>query len=74
MRPNETKEVNQPWHWVVIPAMGLTMGEMFYVKELAEDCDADGVYEFFFCGAPLDHHRRHRLADQSAGDQIISLA
>ena len=26
---------------------------MFYVKELAEDCDADGIYEFFFCGAPL---------------------
>ena len=19
----------------------------------AEDCDADGIYEFFFCGAPL---------------------
>jgi kynurenine formamidase len=53
VRPNETKEVGQPWHWVVIPAMGLTMGEMFYVKELAEDCEADGVYEFFFCGAPL---------------------
>ncbi len=53
VRPNETKDVNQPWHWVVIPAMGLTMGEMFYVKELAEDCDADGIYEFFFCGAPL---------------------
>jgi kynurenine formamidase len=53
VRPNETTEVNQPWHWVVIPAMGLTMGEMFYVKELAEDCDADGIYEFFFCGAPL---------------------
>ncbi|HXL64424.1 MAG TPA: cyclase family protein, partial [Xanthobacteraceae bacterium] len=53
VRPNETTEVNQPWHWVVIPAMGLTMGEMFYLKELAEDCAADGVYEFFFCGAPL---------------------
>jgi kynurenine formamidase len=53
VRPNETTEVGQPWHWVVIPAMGLTMGEMFYVKELAEDCAADGVYEFFFCGAPL---------------------
>ena len=33
--------------------MGLTMGEMFCLKELAEDCDADGIYEFFFCGAPL---------------------
>jgi kynurenine formamidase len=53
VRPNETKEVNQPWHWVVIPAMGLTMGEMFYLKDLAEDCAADSVYEFFFCGPPL---------------------
>jgi kynurenine formamidase len=51
--PNEGPEANQPWHWVVIPAMGLTMGEMFYVKELAEDCAADRVYEFFFCGPPL---------------------
>jgi len=53
VRPNETKDVNQPWHWVVIPAMGLYMGEMFNLKELAEDCAGDKVYEFFFCGAPL---------------------
>ena len=53
VRPNETKEVQQPWHWVVIPAMGLTMGEMFYLPELAEDCAQDGVYEFFFTGPPL---------------------
>jgi kynurenine formamidase len=53
VRPNETTEANQPWHWVVIPAMGLYMGEMFDLKELAEDCAKDKVYEFFFCGAPL---------------------
>jgi kynurenine formamidase len=53
VRPNETDEVMQPWHWVVIPALGLTMGEIFYVKELAEDCAADGVYEFLFAGPPL---------------------
>jgi kynurenine formamidase len=53
VRPNETPDVNQPWHWVVIPAMGLYMGEIFNLKELAEDCAADKVYEFFFCGAPL---------------------
>src|SRR5690606_39763221 len=28
VRPNETTEANQPWHWVVIPAIGLTMGEI----------------------------------------------
>jgi kynurenine formamidase len=53
VRPNETKEANQPWHWVVIPAMGLTMGEIFYLKDLAEDCAQDKVYEFFFCAPPL---------------------
>lgn len=53
VRPNETTEVQQPWHWVVIPAMGLTMGEMFYLKELAEDCAADKTYEFLFAGPPL---------------------
>ena len=54
VRPNETDEVNQPWHWVVIPAIGITMGEIFYLKDLAEDCADDGVYEFFFCGPPLN--------------------
>ncbi|MEP9376374.1 cyclase family protein [Aquabacter sp. CN5-332] len=53
VRPNETTEVFQPWHWVVIPAMGLTMGEIFFLKELAEDCAADGVFEFLFVGPPL---------------------
>lgn len=53
VRPNETPEANQPWHWVVIPAIGITMGEIFYVKELAEDCAEDKVYEFFFSAPPL---------------------
>jgi len=53
VRPNETTEANQPWHWVVIPAIGISMGEIFYMKELAEDCAADGVYEFFFTAPPL---------------------
>ena len=53
VRPNETDEANQPWHWVVIPAIGISMGEIFYLKELAEDCAADKVYEFFFSAPPL---------------------
>lgn len=53
VRPNETAEANQPWHWVVIPAMGITMGEIFYMKDLAADCAADKVYEFFFTAPPL---------------------
>ncbi|WP_088344458.1 MULTISPECIES: cyclase family protein [Rhodomicrobium] len=53
VRPNETNEANQPWHWVVIPALGISMGEIFYLKELAEDCASDKVYEFFFIAPPL---------------------
>src|SRR5205807_2411441 len=54
VRPNDTgPDVFQPWHWVTIPAIGIVHGEIFYLKELAEDCAADGVYEFFFCAPPL---------------------
>ena len=53
VRPNETDDCQQPWHWIVIPMMGLTMGEIFYLKDLADDCAADKVYEFLFCGPPL---------------------
>ena len=53
VRPNETDAINQPWHAVVIPAIGITMGEIFYLKELAEDCASDRVYEFLFTAPPL---------------------
>ena len=29
------------------------MGEIFYLKELAEDCAGDSIYEFFFTAPPL---------------------
>jgi kynurenine formamidase len=49
VRPNESEEgINQPWHWITIPIMGLTMGEIFYVADLAADCAQDKVYEFMF--------------------------
>ena len=38
---------------MTIPAIGIVHGEIFYLKELAEDCAADRVYEFFFCAPPL---------------------
>jgi hypothetical protein len=33
--------------------VGITMGEIFYLKDLADDCAKDRVYEFMFCGPPL---------------------
>lgn len=53
VRPNESEEAFQPWHWVVIPMIGISMGEIFYLKDLAADCARDHVYEFFFCAPPL---------------------
>jgi len=53
VRPNESTVASQPWHWIVIPMIGISMGEIFYVKDLALDCAQDGVYEFFFCAPPL---------------------
>ena len=54
VRPNESEAgINQPWHWITIPIMGMTMGEIFYVKDLAEDCAADKVYEFLFVAPAL---------------------
>lgn len=51
VRPNQVAEgenINQPWHWITIPIMGMTMGEIFYVADLAKDCAEDKVYEFMF--------------------------
>jgi kynurenine formamidase len=53
VRPNPTDEANQPWHWISIPIMGLTVGEIFYLAELAKDCAADQRYEFMFVGPGL---------------------
>jgi len=54
VRPNESEQgINQPWHWITIPMMGMTMGEIFYVKELAEDCAGDKTYEFLFVAPAL---------------------
>ncbi len=53
VRPNETDEANQPWHWISIPIMGLTVGEIFNLAELAADCAEDKRYEFMFVAPAL---------------------
>jgi kynurenine formamidase len=53
VRPNETEDTNQPWHWITIPIMGLTVGEIFHLGELAKDCAADRRYEFLFVAPAL---------------------
>lgn len=51
--PNQTRDVFQPLHIIMIVYMGLTIGEMFDLDALADDCAADGRYQFFFTAAPL---------------------
>ena len=53
VRPNETDDANQPWHWISIPIMGLTVGEIFLLRELAKDCAEDKRYEFMFVAPAL---------------------
>ncbi|WP_033287654.1 cyclase family protein [Amycolatopsis jejuensis] len=40
-------------HCVLIRDLGMTLGEMLDFEELAEDCAADGRYEFFFTAPPI---------------------
>lgn len=53
VRPEATEHIRRPWHWVAIPNMGLTVGEIFFLEELAADCAADGRWEFLFVAQPL---------------------
>lgn len=48
VRPNQTTDAAQPWHWIAIPIIGLSVGEIFYLPELSRDCAADRRYEFMF--------------------------
>jgi kynurenine formamidase len=51
--PGEDPEVRLPFHMVAIRDLGLTLGEMFDFDELADDCEADGVWDCFFVAPPL---------------------
>jgi kynurenine formamidase len=51
--PGEDPENDVPVHMVLIRDMGMTLGEILDLDELAEDCANDGVYEFFLAGPPI---------------------
>jgi kynurenine formamidase len=55
VQPNESlPEMWQPLHAIMLTNAGITIGEMFDLEALAEDCAADGVYEFLFVAPPLN--------------------
>ncbi|HEX6467684.1 MAG TPA: cyclase family protein [Streptosporangiaceae bacterium] len=53
VRPNEFDDAFQPLHQIAIPHIGLLIGEMWDPDALADDCAADGVFEFWLTAAPL---------------------
>lgn len=53
VRPNEFPDAFQPWHQVAIPHVGLYIGEMFDLDDLAARCAHDGIYDYMIVAAPL---------------------
>ena len=51
--PYETEKILLPFHIITIVYMGLTLGEVFDLDGLAQDCAEDGKYSFFFSAQPL---------------------
>jgi len=55
--PSEVVGEAFPVHMILIRDMGMTIGEMFDLEELALDCARDDVYEFFVCAPVLKFTR-----------------
>src|SRR3989449_12556 len=53
VRPSELPAFRNPFHVVAIANMGLTLGEIFLLEELAADCASDGRYTFLLVAPPL---------------------
>lgn len=53
VQPAEGEGSYLPLHGALIRDLGMTLGEMFDLEPLADDCAQDGVYEFLFVGQPL---------------------
>jgi kynurenine formamidase len=46
-------EVVMPLHLLCLRDMGMMLGELWYLEDLAADCALDGVYSFHLVAAPL---------------------
>jgi len=51
--PAEAGDAFLTWHVAALRDLGLLVGELFDLDELAADCAADGVSECFFVAAPM---------------------
>ena len=55
MRSEMGRVASEPMqvHMVLIRDMGVTLGEILDLDELAADCQADGVWEFMLTAPPI---------------------
>jgi kynurenine formamidase len=53
VRPSQIEGIPLPFHVVALVYMGLLLGEIFDLEELAVRCAADGRYDFFVVAPPL---------------------
>ncbi len=51
--PGEDPRVLSPVHLVALRDMGMPLGEMFVLEDLAADCAADGHWDFLLVAQPL---------------------
>jgi hypothetical protein len=55
--PNDPSPQAQPFgflHHMLIGQLGMALGELWWLGDLAADCAADGVYESFLVSSPLN--------------------
>jgi kynurenine formamidase len=53
VKPSSILDSSLPFHVIAIVYMGLLLGEIFDLEELAHLCSLDGRYDFMFVAAPL---------------------
>ena len=51
--PCEDPAVSYPVHCLALRDMGMPLGEIFFLEDLAADCAADGVWDFLLAAPPL---------------------
>jgi kynurenine formamidase len=49
----ESGALESPFHMLALRDMGMCIGELWFVEDLAEDCASDGVYEMFLAAQAL---------------------
>lgn len=53
----ETLDIVNPMHPALLVNLGVTIMEILYLKDLADQCAEDGIYEFLYAASPLKIER-----------------